>query len=183
MKRRILTILIATLGLGSANAQVNYASIFDRLLITVNVGPFKVDTSYATAFGIGLQYNKSIGKIDSVYFLCNPSYDCPTTSKHRLQYILRVANTSNINWHQQAKMVMLKKVTFILPVFVKEVHANPNNLTIPISIFWQNIWTPLYENEAWPKPGLILLPPQTMYIKSATICEFLPKVKSVDMDN
>ncbi|HMP93720.1 MAG TPA: hypothetical protein PKD90_12650 [Phnomibacter sp.] len=174
MKGKIIYLLIATLSLSNVHAQMNKASIFEPLLAMLDVGPFKVDTSYASAFGIGLQYNKSIGKIDSVYLLCHPSHDCPASSKHNLSYLLRVANTSSINWRQQAKMVMSNKVTFILPVFVKEVHANPNNLTIPISMFWQNIWMPLYENESWPKPGLILLPPQTMYTSSATICVVKP---------
>ena len=148
-----------------AQAQIATSSEFAPLLRTIYFGPLVADTSFTTAFGMAIRFNKANNQVDSLYLLCPPGYPCDSLSTQITIALQKTANTSNIDWKQQARPFAIKKVTFVLPVLVRAIGANPNDFSAATSIFWNHIWMPLYVNKPWPPPGLVLLAPEFLFCK------------------
>lgn len=157
----------------AANAQYADIKKFERLITTsISFNEPKTDTAFATAFAVAYRYRKALQKVDSVYVLAHQVGIKPVVSRQDYAHLLQKANSNHINWASKAAIINLPSVTFILPVFVKSAASNSAHLQVPISIFWNHIWLPLYAGNPWPPPGLVLLPPQLMLLKQTNHSPF-----------
>ena len=153
----------AMLYMGSGNAQQATSSEFAPLLRYITIAEPINDTSFTTALGIALRYNKTNNQVDSVYLPCPPGHPCSSLSTRMIASMQKIANTSQIDWKKQARPFAIRKVTFLLPVFVKVTGANAHDFSVATRIFWNHIWMPLYAGNPWPPHGLVLLTPQFLF--------------------